>query len=325
MKTLGAVSLSGLLAVCAMLTTADAARAQGLDENLPAYTPKDDISGTINLVGSATMSNIADVWRESFLQYHRNVRINIDVKGAVNAVGSVMDGSATFGLLSRSISAEEVAAFEKQFNYPPKVLTPAQELMAIFVNKENPIEGMTLEQVAKTFAADSGVKTWGDLGVGGTWAAQPIDVQGRADATGSTEFMQNFILRGHQFKPGMNENKSNMLLVDAIANSRTAVGYAGLIYQADNVRAVPLAARDGQAFVDIDSPDAALGKYPLMRPLQLVIKQAPGTELSDVEKEFLRYVFSRLGQEDVIKGGFQPIPGPSSRFALDQVGLRELN
>ena len=312
MKTLGAVCCSGLLAVCTMLTAADSARGQGLDENLPAYTPKDGISGTINLVGSATMSNIADVWRESFLQYHRNVRINIDVKGSVNAVSAVEAGSSTMGLLSRAITAEEVTEFEKKFKHPPTVLTPAQEMMAIFVNKENPIEGMTLEQVAKVFAKDSGIKTWGDLGVGGTWAAQPIDVQGRADSTGSTQYLQTFILRGHDFKPGMNENKSNMLLVDAIANSRTAIGYAGLIYQAKDVRAVPLAARQGQPFIDINSADAALGRYPLMRPLQLVINQAPDTELPAVQKEFLRYVFSRLGQEDVIKGGFQPIPGPSA-------------
>lgn len=325
MKMLGASKLSGLLAVCAMLAAATMVHAQGLDPNLPPYHPVDGLTGTINLTGSATMSNIADVWRESFLQLHPDVKINIEVKGSVNAVPAVMDGSATFGLLSRAITAEEVAAFQEKFNYPPKILTPSQELMAIFVNEENPIEGLTLEQVAKIFAADSGIRTWGDVGVGGTWAAQPMDVQGRAETTGSTQYMQNFILRGEDFKPGMNENRSNMLLVDSIASSRTAIGYAGLIYQSGAVKPVPLAVRAGQQFIDINSADAALGKYPLMRPLQLVVNQAPGTELPAVQKEFLKYIFSRLGQEDVVKGGFQPVPGPSARFALDQVGLRELN
>lgn len=325
MKRLGAVILGGLLAVCTMLSTAGVATAQGLDPNLPPYHPKDGLSGTITLVGSTTMSNVADVWRESFMQLHPKVKINIVVKGSVNAVPAVMDGSATFGLLSRAITAQEVEAFQQKFNYPPKVLTPSQEMMAIFVNKENPIEGLTLEQVAKIFAADSGVKTWGDLGVGGTWAAQPIDVQGRADTTGSTQYMKNYILRDRDFKEGMDENKSNMLLVDSIANSRTAIGYAGLIYQAGGVKAVPLAAVQDQPFVDINSADAALGRYPLMRPLQLVVNQAPGKELPAVQTEFLRYIFSQLGQEDVVKSGFQPVPGEGARFALDQVGLQELN
>lgn len=325
MKKLGAVCLGGLLAVCTLLSTAEVARAQGLDQSFPPYQPQQDMSGTINLIGSTTMANIADVWRESFMTLHPNVKINIDVKGSVNAVPAVMDGTATFGLMSRGITAEEVTAFQQKFNYPPKVLTPCQELMAIFVNKENPIEGMTLAQVAGIFAADSKIKTWGDVGVTGAWAGQVIDVHGRADSTGSTQYMQNLILRGAEFKDGMNENKSNMVLVDAIAGSRTAVGYAGMIYGTDKVKAVPLAALPDQPFVDINSAEAALGKYPLMRPLQLVVNQAPGKELTAVQKEFLKYIFSQLGQEDVVKGGFQPVPGQNARFALDQVGLRELN
>ena len=324
MKTLGALILSGLLAVCTMLTAIDAARAQGLDQNLPPYHPADGISGTINLVGSTTMSNVADVWRESFLQLHPNVKINIEVKGSVNAVPSVMDGTATFGLMSRAITAEEVEAFKAKFNYPPKILTPSQELMAIFVNKENPIEGLTLEQIAGIFAENSKIRTWGDVGVEGAWSGQPIILQGRRPTTGSTMYMQNIILRGQPFKQGMNENKSNMELVDSVGTSRTSIGYAGLIYRHGDVKAVPLAARSGQKHIDINSADAALGRYPLMRPLHLVVNQTPGKELPAVQKEFLRYVFSRLGQEDVVKSGFQPVPGPSAQFALDQVGMRQL-
>lgn len=324
MKMLGRICLGGLLAVCSLLWTAGVANAQGLDPNLPPYHPKDNLSGTITLVGSTTMSNIADVWRESFMQLHPKVKVNIKVMGAVNAVPAVMDGSATFGLLSRQITAEEVEAFQQKFKYPPKVLVPSQELMAIFVNKENPVKGLTLEQVAQIFSADSKVKTWGDVGVTGPWAAQIIDVQGRLDDTGSTQFMQNFILRGKDFKDGIAQNKSNMLLVDEIASSRTAVGFAGLIYQTSGVKAVPLAAVEGQPYVDINSADAALGRYPLMRPLQLVVNQPPGQSLPEVQTEFLRYIFSNLGQEDVVKSGFQPVPGPTARFALDQVGLNEL-
>jgi phosphate transport system substrate-binding protein len=307
-----------------MLSAASVATAQGLDPNLPPYHPQDGLSGRINLIGSTTMSNIADVWRESFLQLHPDVKINIEVKGSINAVPAVMDGTATFGLLSRAITAQEIEAFQTKFKYPPKILTPSQELMAIFVHKENPIEGLTLEQIAHIFAADSSVKTWGDVGLTGAWAGQTVDLQGRAATTGSTLYMQNYILRGQPFKQAMNVNKSNMLLVDSIANSRTAIGYAGLIYQAGDVKAVPLAVRSGQQFVDINSADAALGRYPLMRPLQLVVNQPAGKELPTVQTEFLRYIFSQLGQEDVVKSGFQPVPGDSARFALDQVGLREL-
>lgn len=324
MKTLGASILSRMLAVCALLAVAATVHAQGLDENLPPYHPAEGLSGEINLIGSTTIANLADVWRDSFLQYHPKVKINIDVKGSINAVPAVMSGEATFGLLSRQITAQEVEAFQKKFSYPPKILTPSQELMAIFVHKDNPIKGITLDQVAELFSADDKRPTWGDLGLTGAWTTQPVVLHGRPEATGSSMYLQQVILRGQPFDGTLQEHKSNMELVDAIGASRNAIGYAGLIYQSANVKAVPLAVRSGQPFVDVNSTDAALGRYPLMRPLQLVVNQAPGQELPAVQQEFLRYVFSSLGQEDVVKGGFQPVPGPNARIALDQIGLREL-
>ena len=324
MKTLGASTIRRLIAACGLLAVAGVVHAQGLDENLPPYHPRDGISGQINMIGSTTMSNLADVWRESFAQYHPKVKIDIEVKGSINAVPAVMSGEATFGLLSRQITAQEVDAFQKQFGYPPKILTPSQELMAIFVHKDNPIEGLTLTQVANIFSAQGNARKWGDVGATGAWASQGIVLQGRSPATGSSMYMQNVILRGTPFEETMQQNKSNMDLVDAVAASRASVGYAGLIYQSGDVKPVPLAARSGQPFIDINSADAALGRYPLMRPLQLVVNQAPGKELPAAQQEFLRYVFSRLGQEDVVTGGFQPVPGPNARLALDHVGLREL-
>ncbi len=330
MKTFGAMlglfALSAVLAGGAGLAGANAAYAQApAVQGLPLYRPANDVSGKITLIGSNTMSQLASGWADSFRQIHPDVEIDIDIRGSRQAVHSVISGEATFGLLSRAIREDEVLAFRQKFGYQPKVLTPSLERMAIFVHQDNPVQELTLQQLNYIFAENGEAKTWGDVGATGAWANRPIVLQGRGPTTGSTVYLQTFILRGDDFKPGIVRNPSNIHLVKEIENNPDAIGYAGLLNQTANVRAVPLAARPGLPAIAIDSMEAGQGRYPLMRPLQLVINQAPGQQLTTVQSEFLKYVFSRLGQEDVIKGGFQPIPGQNASFALGQLGLRELN
>ncbi len=324
MKTLGA--LFGLFALGAGMAGGSVAFGQApINQNLPLYRPADQMSGTITLTGSNTMAQLASGWIESFHQFHPDVKINLEIKGSRTAVSSLIDGTTTFGLLSRTVQKGEVDAFDKKFGYAPKLLIPSYERMAIYVHKDNPIQELTLAQINAIFAQNGKARTWGDVGATGKWANRAIALQGRGPTTGSTVYFQTAILRGEAFEDKMVEQSNNFDLIEAIEKNPGAIGYAGLMYQTPNVRSVPLAARSGLPAVAIDGLEADQGRYPLMRPLQLVVNQAPGTELPAVQREFLKYVFSRLGQEDVIKGGFQPIPGRNARFALGQVGLRELN
>lgn len=296
-----------------------------IGQNLPLYRPADKVTGKITLVGSNTMSQLAGGWVEQFQQFHPDAQFEIIVKGSASAVTSVMSGEATFGLLSRSITRQEYDAFQTQFNYPPKVLTPALELMAIYVHKDNPVTGLTMEQLRSIFGQEGTAATWGDVGGQGAWASRPITIQGRSPITGSTVYIQQVVLGTGPMKSGVVENPTNLDLVNAVAANPTSIGYAGLAYQLGDVRTLAIAGAAGQSPVAIDSLESAEGRYPLTRPLQVVINHAPGQELPKIQKEFLKYIFSRLGQEEVIKGGFQPVPGANARFALDQVGLRELN
>ncbi|MEZ6052879.1 MAG: PstS family phosphate ABC transporter substrate-binding protein [Planctomycetaceae bacterium] len=324
MKTLGAtLNLFALTAVLAVANTAFA-QAPGID-SLPQYRPANDVSGKITMIGSNTMSQLAAGWSDSFRRLHPDVEIDIDIRGARDAVDTVISGDATFGLLSRAIREDEVLSFQQKFGYQPKVLTPALERMAIFVHPSNPVKELSLQQIADLFGENGKAKTWGDVGATGEWASRPIALQGRGPTTGSTVYLQTVLLRGDDFKNSMVQQPNNILLVKAVEANPNAIGYAGLLSQTASVRAVALSVRSGLPAIAIDSIEADQGRYPLMRPLQLVINQPPGQELPLVQSEFLKYVFSRLGQEGVVKGGFQPIPGQNASFALGQLGLRERN
>lgn len=325
MLKLGAFSLT---ATFVLWTSASTVLAQAaLDANLPVYRPVNSLQGELKLCGSNTMSHVATVWASGFRQFYPDVKVTIEINGSREAVTSVASGHAHIGLLSRAIDQEEIDLFQKAKSHPPQVLTPCLERMAIYVHKDNPIRGLTVQQLDAIFSttckrgAEKPIRTWGQLNFPGAWATQPVVAQGRKDDTGSQVFFQDSILLGGAYRDDLKNYPDNMELLKAIAADPRSVGFAGLSYDNPNVRTVPIAVAAEGPFVAIDSEQADAGQYPLMRPLQLVVNHDPKQGLPAVQAEFLKYVFSRLGQEDVVKSGFQAIPARPANIALDAVGL----
>jgi phosphate transport system substrate-binding protein len=149
----------------------------------------------------------------------------------------------------------------------------------------------------------------------------PIVVNARRDTTGSQVFIQAAVLQGGKFRTDMQQHIGNLDLVKAVASDPGAIGFAGLTYHIPGIKPVPLAVETGRPYVGIDSVAAAQGEYPLVRPLQLVVNRPPQKNLSRLQAEFLKYVFSQLGQEDVVKAGFQSIAARPAHSALQAVGL----
>ena len=308
-----------LAGLCLTALAAGPASAQILDPNLPNYRPANDLKGHVSLIGSTTMTSVAGVWADSFTQLHPAVESEIHIRGSRGAVPAVMSGDATFGLLSRRINTAEVEQFEKQFGYKPKVITVCLERLGIYTHKQNPVRSLSIQQVAQILSGQA--KTWGDVGAEGQYASQAIRVHGRRDETGSRVFLEGALLRGQQHVMAV-EHDSNQALLDGVAADPLAIGYAGIIYADDTVKALSISRGEGSPAVAVDSLAAAQGQYPLVRPLQLVVNHKPGTELDPAAADFIRYVLSRSGQEDVIRGGFQAIPAQPAQIALDQIGLR---
>ena len=255
------------------------------------------------------------------------MKIAIEVNGSRQAVKDVEAGNTHIGLLSRTVHREEVEAFQKKFGYPPTVLTPCLERTGVFVHKDNPIKGLTLSQLDSIYSLecrrgnDKPCGTWAHFGLEGDWGKRPVVSHGRTKDTGSQVFIQQAVMLGAPLREDMVAHKSNIELIKAIAADPNAVGFCGLSYATPKVKAVPLGFSEQEGFVAIDSPEADRGLYPLVRRLQLVVKHDPKVDLPQIEQEFIKYVFSRLGQEDVVKAGFQAIPARPAHIALDAVGL----
>ena len=311
------------------LAAAEYGKSVRLDPNLPIYHPLaiNQVKGELKLGGSNTLSHVAASWIRSFQKIYPEAKITVEVNGSRAAVENVKSGKTQIGLLSRRVREDEIAQFQKKFGYSPTVLTPCLERTAIFVHRDNPIQGLTLAQLDSIFSneckrgAEKSCGYWGGMGLEGEWRETKIIANGRTKDTGSQVFMEEAVLLGADMRDDLVTHQSNVDMIRKIAETPGAIGFAGLSYATPEVRAVPLAIADGHPFVSIDSPEADRGHYPLVRRLQLVVKHDRKQDLPLIEREFIKYVFSKQGQEDVVKAGFQAIPSRPARIALDAVGL----
>lgn len=316
-----------LLAVAAVLSLPAVGFAQvKVDDELPEYKPVQGVSGSLKSVGSDTMNNEMTLWAEGFLRFYPNVKVEIEGKGSSTAPPALISGTSQFGPMSRSMKDAEVAAFEAKYGYKPVALPASIDMLAVYVHKDNPIKGLSLQQVDAIFSKTrkggypSDIRTWGQVGLVGAWGSKPISLYGRNSASGTYGYLKKNALFGGDFKDSVKEQPGSSSVVQGVASDKYAIGYSGIGYKTADVLAVPLA-EEGDDFVEAVPENAYTGDYPLARFLWLQVNHKPGTKLDPLRREFIKYVFSKNGQEDVVKDGYFPVPAAIAREALESAGI----
>lgn len=314
---------------CALgLLTASLVMAQPkVDPKLPEYKSVAGVSGKFKSVGSDTMNNEMTLWAEGFLRFYPAVQAEIEGKGTTTAPPALIAGTADFGPMSRPMKKEEVDAFKKEYGYNPVALRTSIDMLAVFVHKDNPVEGLTLEQVDAIFSKNrkrghKEVRTWGDVGVKGEWASKPISVYGRNSASGTYGYFKEHVLQNGDYKDEVKEQPGSSSVVQGVASDKFAIGYSGIAYKTADVKAVPLAKEDGDSFVPAEAEQAYSGKYPLARFLYIYMNIKPNSELDPLRREFVKYLFSQDGQQAVAKVGYLPIGNKIALEAMEAIGAK---
>ena len=298
-----------------------------VDPELPDYKPVSGVSGSLKSVGSDTMNNEMTLWAEGFMRHYPSLKIEIEGKGSSTAPPALIAGTSQFGPMSRAMKDAEVAEFEKKFGYKPVSLPTSIDMLAVYVNNDNPVKGMSLQQVDAIFSKTrkggypTDIRTWGQAGLVGEWASKPISLYGRNSASGTYGyFKENSLFKG-DYKDDVKEQPGSSSVVQGVASDKFGIGYSGIGYKTADVRAVPLAV-EGDDFVAAEPANAYSGDYPLARFLYLYVNHKPGTELDPLRREFIRYIFSKQGQEDVVKDGYYPVPASIAKKALADLGIK---
>jgi phosphate transport system substrate-binding protein len=295
-----------------------------VDPALPAYQKASGVSGNLSSVGSDTLNNLMTLWAEEFKRNYPNVNIQIQGAGSSTAPPALTEGTASFGPMSRLMKDEEIQAFERKHGYKPTAIGVAIDALAVFVNKDNPIKGLTIAQVDGVFSSTrkcGGRKAerWGDLGLTGDWTGRPLQIYGRNSVSGTYGYFKEHALCKGDFKSTVNEQPGSASVVQSVATGLNAVGYSGIGYKTSGVRTVPLAKKDGGEMVDATEANALSGKYPLARVLYVYVNKAPNKPLTPMELEFVKLVLSKQGQDVVVKDGYIPLPAAMAQKELAKV------
>ena len=315
------------LAAAAVLGYGPAMAQVKVDAALPEYTSVSGVSGSLKSIGSDTMNNEMTLWAEGFQSRYPNVQIEIEGKGSSTAPPALVAGTAHFGPMSREMKSAEIDAFAKRYGYPPTALATAIDMLAVYVHKDNPIKGLTLQEVDAIFSMNrkgghaKEIKTWGDLGLTGEWADKPVSLYGRNSASGTYGYFKEHALFGGDYKSSVKEQPGSSSVVQAVATDKYAIGYSGIGYKTADVRAVPLSSGAGKPVVEAEPANAYTGKYPLARFLYVYVNYKPGSQLDPLRREFIRYMFSKQGQSDVVKDGYFPVTAKIAGEQLGKVGI----
>ena len=305
-----------------------APQAVKVDPKIPEYKVSSGVSGTIKSIGSDTLNNLMTLWSEGFKKLYPAVTTEVEGKGSTTAPPALIEGTANFGPMSREMKKQEIDDFEKKFGYKPTAIPTSIDMLAVYVHKDNPIQSLTMAQVDAIFSKtrkgnhESDITTWGQLGLTGEWADKPISLYGRNSASGTYGyFKENALFKG-DFKDSVKEQPGSSSVVQGVATDKYAMGYSGIGYMTADVRAVPLMKDAKAAAVEATPENAYSGKYPLARFLYVYINHKPGSDLDPLRREFIAYILSKQGQEDVVKDGYYPLPSKIVFDTLKKIGVQ---
>lgn len=351
------VSLLGIMAASGFLTVlpiqdvmaehAGPTASLAVDEGLVAYNPQAQVTGSLRVQGSDTMQLLVSRLAGEFQRRQPNVTINVSGGGSTKAVTEFIQPPAKLSgkinlkeerstsvplvATSRELMDAEIKQFVAQHGYEPTGIPVAVDAVALYVHRDNPLPGLTLDQVDAIFSTthNRGLKTelsqWGMLGLQSGWEKAAIRLYGRDRRSGTRAFFQEHVLAGGEFSPTLREEPGAASVILDLTRDQLGIGYSGLGLETSSVRIVPLAENEGMPYVAPNGATVADQTYPLRRILYLYVDKSPKAPLAPAVQEFLTFVTSREGQEAVMKSGFFPLPMTQVKRNFLALGIAGLN
>jgi phosphate transport system substrate-binding protein len=306
--------LVSAISAIVLTTAAHAVAVSSVEETMPDYVKASGVSGNISSVGSDTLANLMTLWSEEFKRLYPNVNIQVQAAGSSTAPPALTEGTSNLGPMSRKMKDNEIEAFETRHGYKPTAIPVAIDALAIYVNKDNPIAGLSIPQVDAIFSAtrkcgfSQDISVWGDLGLSGEWSTRPVQLYGRNSVSGTYGYFKKKALCKGDYKNSVNEQPGSASVVQGVTKSINGIGYSGIGYRTSGVRAVPLAKKHGGEFIEATADNAISGTFPLSRFLYVYVNKHPNNTLPPLEREFIRMILSKTGQGVVVKDGYIPLP-----------------
>ncbi len=274
---------------------------------LPPYEPVVGLAGKITSIGTSTTTNLVARIAAEFRRMYPGVSLQVTASPISIGPAALLEGRADLAPMSRPLTSEEIQAFTTKYGYPPTEIKVAADALAIYVEKGNPVTGLTLEQLEGIFSQTqhpgvSPIETWDQAGLTAEWADRRITLYGYGPEDGAHQIFQQQALNGGAFRLSLRVDGGGSSIVQGVAADPGAIGFASIFYACKRVRVVPLAGADGQFYAPTEE-NIRDHKYPLIRFLYVCVNKPPGQPLGGPAAEYLRFLLSRDGQQIIADGG----------------------
>lgn len=322
---LGLLALSGLSRPCQSQEPQTEVCMEQLTATLQSFDPYREnapATGTVRIFGSTSMDAMADAWGIGFQNFHPQAKIEITAAGSEKTFESIVANPTGVGMLSRPVTDEELEALKGKGLKQPTAFVVAREALGVFVHPDNPVGTISGEQLRNVFTSGVPNPTWEMLGAKGAWASKPIHVISRTETSGTQKFLADFIFHAEELRPGVSAHVSNAEVLTAIAKDPLAIGICGMRSNHTSVKTLQLVS--GSTVVPSDDHAILCGKYPLTRPLTMVLDVGQSNADAKSAQEFVHYALCRAAQAESIVTGFFPVDLPLLRAGLQKLGATQL-
>lgn len=295
---------------------------------LPVHAADPSLSGVLRIAGNPEMTGVVARWTAAIQQEHPGVRIETHLTGSDTGMAALYTGKADLALLGRTPTPSEIQAFEWIFHYQPariEIMTGSLDragkspALVLFVHRDNPLAQLTLAQLDGVFGtahrfAPADIRTWGQLGLTGEWADQPIHLYAPDAMSGTGRFFRHIVLDDSRMMnwgqlaefsdtavPLERNHDAGRQIIAALAQDRCGLAVSSLGFATDRVRAVPVS-------VAATRETVMARQYPLSRAVIACYNRKPGAAPDPLVREFLRYILGPAGQRVIAADhGYLPL------------------
>lgn len=253
---------------------------------------------TITVKGSDTMVILAQKWAEEYMKQNPNVKIQVTGGGSGTGFAALQNQTTHICNASRKIKAKEIQACLSAFGKRPTEYKVALDGLSVYVNSENPIEEITLEQLELIFTGK--IKNWKE--VGGPDA--PIIVYSRENSSGTYEFFKEHVLKGKDFVSSAQTMPGTAALIQAIAKDKNGIGYGGAAYGV-GIKHLKVKKDANSPAIEPTEENVVNGTYPIWRYLYIYVN--PDLDKGEIAK-YINWIKSDEGQKIVKEIGYYPLP-----------------
>jgi len=261
--------------------------------------------GVIRITGSDTMVNLIQAWAENYKTVRPDATVQVAGGGSGVGIAGLIDGILDVASSSREMEPDEKARAKTRNGAEPSEFRVGLDALAIYVHGGNPIDAISLEELAEIYGEGGKVLKWSDLGIQNTGCASGEIIRvSRQNNSGTFVYFREAVLgREREFKLGSIDQSGSKDVVTLVSRTPCAIGYSGMAYHIPEVKEVKVAKKKGEAGIGPTVETAVNGSYPIARPLYLYTRVAPEGAL----KEFIDWTLGPEGQKIVQDIGYVPV------------------